>query len=282
MLSNEYTPPVVIGGIGGSGTRLIAQCLKEMNFFIGSDLNVANDNLWCALLFNWVEIVNSPDNEFNELVSIMIKGMTGYGRFSSNQVDMINRLASLDGGQHQIRWLQKRAKSLLSTKYILETNANWGWKFPPIHIVVDRLIKSIPQLKYIHVMRNGLDMAYSHNQNQLRTWGKYILNFDYEVTPYYSLKYWCIVHQRALNICNPLGKNFLLLNYDDFVLNPKNGAKELFQFLELKITETDINKISRLVKFPKSIGRFKKYDINIFDESDLAFVIKMGFSTSIK
>jgi len=43
--------PVAIGGVGGSGTRLIAQCLKELGYFIGSDLNESNDNLLFTALF---------------------------------------------------------------------------------------------------------------------------------------------------------------------------------------------------------------------------------------
>ena len=31
--------PVVVGGVGGSGTRVIAQLLKTIGFYMGSDLN---------------------------------------------------------------------------------------------------------------------------------------------------------------------------------------------------------------------------------------------------
>ena len=62
--------PVVIGGVGGSGTRLIAQCLKETGFHIGTDLNVANDNLWFTLLFKRIEILASSEKEFDDLIRI--------------------------------------------------------------------------------------------------------------------------------------------------------------------------------------------------------------------
>ena len=55
---HQFKPPVAIGGIGGSGTRLIAQCLKELGFYLGGDLNQANDNLWFVLLFNLENVLS--------------------------------------------------------------------------------------------------------------------------------------------------------------------------------------------------------------------------------
>ncbi len=33
------TGPVVIGGVGGSGARVVAQILLQLNYYLGSDLN---------------------------------------------------------------------------------------------------------------------------------------------------------------------------------------------------------------------------------------------------
>lgn len=74
-MTNKYIPPVVIGGVGGSGTRLIAECVKKLGFFIGNDLNDAFDNLWFTLLFKRREILSLSDAEFNQLVDILVKGM---------------------------------------------------------------------------------------------------------------------------------------------------------------------------------------------------------------
>ena len=50
------TGPVVIGGVGGSGTRVLAEILSLFGFYLGNDLNGAKDNLVYTLLFkrpNW-------------------------------------------------------------------------------------------------------------------------------------------------------------------------------------------------------------------------------------
>ncbi len=43
--------PVVIGGVGGSGTRVVAAILSTLGFHLGNDLNESMDNLWTTLLF---------------------------------------------------------------------------------------------------------------------------------------------------------------------------------------------------------------------------------------
>ncbi len=45
----DLESPVVIGGLGGSGTRVVAEILNEVGYYIGNK-NYANDNLWFAFL----------------------------------------------------------------------------------------------------------------------------------------------------------------------------------------------------------------------------------------
>ena len=37
--------PLLLGGVGGSGTRVIAQIVAKLGFYVGSNLNDAFDNL---------------------------------------------------------------------------------------------------------------------------------------------------------------------------------------------------------------------------------------------
>lgn len=277
LLLSSHTDPVVIGGVGGSGTRLIAQCLNELGFFIGHDLNEANDNLWFTLLFKRTEILTSTQEEFNELVEILLKGMTGSSEFTNKQIDLINNLASIDREQHRATWLRKRAHTLLSKKRKMQRNTRWGWKEPNSHIVLDRLKERFRNMKYIHVVRNGLDMAHSHNQNQPRLWGRHFSCGAFNTSPYYSLKYWCVIHRRVLDIGRSMGSSFLFLNYDNVCLNPEDGITELCEFLGLDCTSMPRASLLGLVNPPNSVGRFKQHGTKIFDEADVAYVDELGF-----
>jgi hypothetical protein len=269
--------PVAIGGVGGSGTRLIAQVLREIGFYIGSDLNVSNDNLWFTLLFKRQEIFSVPDTEFQGLVEIFIGALKGEKGFSMAQIKKINDLASVDRPDHSAAWLKERAKSLLAKQHDRPQTEHLAWKAPNTHIVIDRLQKYISDIKYIHVVRNGLDMAHSANQNQLKFWGSHFIGADYSVTPYYSLKYWHIVHDRVLKIGNSMGSRFLFLNYDQLCLHPAAGIGKLLAFLEVPASDFQIRRLSGLVKAPYSIGRFKEYGLHIFDPADVDFAKQLGF-----
>ncbi len=275
-------PPVAIGAVGGSGTRLIAQILEKLGFYIGSDLNEATDNLWFTLLFKRIEILSVSDDEFEELVDIFVHGMMGSKKFLKSKKKAINNLASMDRTQHTAAWLKGRTKSLLSKQHTPVPIEAWGWKEPNTHIVIDRLQRCLPEMKYIHVVRNGLDMAHSANQNQLHLWGTHFIDTTCQDSPRYSLKYWHIVHQRVLDLCRPMGPRFLFLNFDQLCLDTINGIKRLLEFLEVNVSESQIRDLSNLVRVPETVGRFKQHRLQIFDPEDVSFVRRLGFDTSLE
>jgi len=305
------TAPVVIGGVGGSGTRLIAQVFREMNYYFGYDLNDANDNLWFTLIFNRPEVLNYSQEEFNEQFDIFMKGMTGKGNFTNDERNLLENHTKIERYRESYEWLLERKHTLLSTdvtsnnfflwlkngmlnsRYIEDTksplswnkgfkgNMLWGWKEPNSHLFLDKLINIHPDMKYIHVVRNGLDMAHSNNQGQLNSWGKHIIGEDIEYTPYYSLKYWATVHKRVVDIGQTMGKNFLVLSYDEFCSKPNEGLNAISEFMELDISKLPIQKLTNLISPPKSIGRYKQFGLDCFDPADVAFAKTLGFDTSI-
>lgn len=279
-LPTNYTGPVVIGGLGGSGTRLITKILNELGFYLGDDLNESYDNLWFTLLFKRVETLAASEEEFTVLTEILLKGMTGCEKFTKNQIDLINQLALTARDKHSVKWLKKRALSLLSKKKTkIQSDTRWGWKEPNSHVFLDRLLERFTTMKYIHVVRNGLDMAYSSNQHQLTLWGQHFLGENHSPTPRSSLEFWCITNKRIVEISKSMGTNFLFLNYDNFCTNPETGITELYEFLGLNDAIVSLSSLSDLIRVPSSIGRFKQFDTNIFAEEDVAYVKKLGFDT---
>ena len=274
------TTPVVIGGIGGSGTRLIADCLTDLGFFMGYDLNQAFDNLWFALLFTRAETLKLSNRDFGKLVDILIMGIKGRNDFTEEQVSEITKLALLNRDRHSRIWLDRRAASLLSKKPNLAAEVRWGWKAPNSHVFLDRLDRHIQGLKYIHVTRNGLDMAHSKNQSQLRLWGQSFIGEEATGSPYYSLKFWCISHKRVIKTGTTMGKRFLLFNYDRFCSHPQEGIETLATFLNLDIPDNTRRKLLKKIHPPDSIGRFRQYGTKIFDEGDIAYVRELGFDTA--
>ena len=127
--------------------------------------------LWFTLLFKRVEILRAKNEEFDELVSIFRNRMTRRATMTREQIGLVSALTRKDRPRITTAWLDKRANSLFNLPSFETPLTRWGWKEPNTHVILERMLNSFPQLKYIHVMRNGLDMAYSSNQQQLLLWG---------------------------------------------------------------------------------------------------------------
>ena len=282
MHSSQLTfpDPIVVGAIGGSGTRLVAECLHRMGVFMGHDLNDAHDNLWFTLLFKRPDTLRLSKHSFDTLVDIFITAMTGHRELTEEERLLVLKLAQRTREQHPREWLQARANSLLSYRKPLPGGSAWGWKEPNSHVVLDRLITCFPQMKYIHVVRNGLDMAYSSNQNQIRFWGSHFLGQNVAINPRNSLRYWCSVHRRVIALGEIMGNRMLFLNYDDFCRRPESWIPHLSVFSGLSACPTIISDLVRLTRVPSSTGRFRREGIEVFDREDVEFVRSLGFETN--
>ncbi len=272
-------PPVAVGGVGGSGTRLIAQILKAEGYFLGADLNEASDNLWFTLLFKRPPVLGCSDGEFLDLCEIFAKGMVGRGGFTPEQQVTIQHLAVDGRVEHDAKWLKDRAVSLLSRHASHNATDRWGWKEPNTHVVLDRLNRAFPGMKYIFVSRHGLDMAVSENQGQPRLWGPILLGEPFEATPRYSLRYWCFVHRRVRAIGDGMGENFLFLSYDDLCRDTKRGLAKLRAFLGTEDANVP-QRLLDLVSASPTIDRYKLRRRDEFDADDIAYVESLGFAVT--
>lgn len=250
QVRNSACPPVFVGGVGGSGTRVVTDILMKIGLFMGDNLNSSND---------YMELSNLLP-KFRELMQF-------HGTKSNPEIiDFIHR---------QIKQVQQ---SILNAKQHQCESKGWGWKVPPNFFILEYLNEHFPDLKYIHVIRHGLDMAFSSNRNQLFNWGFYFdINTKELSLPKASLKYWIKANRFAINLCHKImPERFFLLYFDNLCLEPRTVVKELSSFL--KIEEIDIDNLIELIKIPNSIGRYKREDISIFDDNDIKEVAELGFA----
>jgi hypothetical protein len=277
------TSPVAIGGVGGSGTRLVAEIVRHFGWYLGGDLNHALDNLWFTLLFKRVELRGEPagGREFDRAVDVFRAAMAGGSPLTPEQLAWVNELAAKDRPQHDRAWLLERVDSLAAAAGGARRHlTRWGWKEPNTHVFLDRLPAAFPGMKYIHVVRNGLDMAYSANQNQLGLWAPVLFGQPpTDSGPRASLKYWCQAQRRALRLGVHLKERFVLLNYDAFCQDPGHHLPGLSQFLGVGMEPELQASLLSLVRIPDSIGRFKPRGLASFDPSDVEYVKELGFDT---
>jgi hypothetical protein len=293
--NGELSGPVIIGGVGGSGTRVVAEIINLLGFYIGDDLNPAKDNLWFLLLFKrprWFRRARHDKHEIFTGLRLLSKAMLHKIRPELSEVKFLIRAVldiSIFGhnykGDGRGLWPFVRAWNMVAghPKMILNPN-RWGWKEPNSHIYLDYLADFFSNMKYIHTIRHGLDMAFSDNQQQLYNWGP-IFGLELPQTksdePAASLKFWIKSNRRVIESGQKLGdQNFLVVNFDRLCLSPESEIQKIVSFLNIEPNPEKLEALIRIPQKPKSLGRYRAHNISQFDPADLNELERLGFSTT--
>jgi hypothetical protein len=161
----------------------------------------------------------------------------------------------------------------------------WGWKEPNTHIYIEYLSQQFSTLRYIHVLRHGLDMAFSSNQAQLYNWRRM---FEIpEPGPSLplsraSLQYWIRANKRALELGKSLlGDRFYPVNFDALTLVPEQEIRALIDFLGMNVDQKTFDHLKTLAKAPDSKDRYKKFDLSCFSEAEIEAVREFGFAVDL-
>ena len=255
--------PVVIGGIGGSGTRVIAQLLIELGFNMGSDLNESLDDLGFTALFKRLELwpidANIPALEDALAVYLTSRGCHTPATITTkaHQARAERLLTHIEQAS---QWLEAGTlhDRLEKLTHIESGQTRWGWKEPNTLVLLPYLMAALPKLKYIHVLRDGRDMAFSQNKNQLQLWGSSVLGRPVDRhCPQDALDYWCEAHQRLLSVMDHHGHRVLLIRLESFIENTLETITRVMEFLDVK-HHRSLEKLSQVVSKPPSLRRYRE------------------------
>jgi len=239
--------PVAIGGVGGSGTRVIAEIAKVLGIYMGTTVNRANDHLG---FLPTRQLLLEPNH--------------------------VSRTTIIT---EQFRQFEKTMHSEFFEQKIYK---NWGWKVPGQFYFLHYTSNYFPKMKYIHTIRHGLDMAFSRNKNQLRNWGPSLgIQAKSPDDPIAALEYWIRANDLAIEKGKSLLKDhFFLLNYDDLCKSPKQTISHLVEFItdDTSPSAEFVSELIELVKPPSPVNRYLNYDYgNIFDSQSIDRVREFGF-----
>lgn len=279
-MSGQAPPPrVAIGGVGGSGTNLIAALAQALGVHIGSDINDSQDNLAWTLMFKRRGVLAMEATALAADLDLFARAMTRSRPIAAHERDRLLELAAEARPQHAPDWLAERARRLIAGEGQGPGSGPWGWKEPNTHLLLPALARQFPALRYVHVVRHGLDMAFSSNQNQLEFWGDAFAVPADLPAPRRALQYWLAVQRRARELGAGIGSRFLWLDYDAFCADPVGGIERLAHFLELPAT--DLERLAPMVKPQASHGRYRHSDCSMFSPEELEAVRELGFPVTL-
>lgn len=271
------TEIIGVGGLGGSGTRVLAEILETSGLYIGDLQNSAKDNLVFTTLFKNPDRRDHLDS-FSSRLQLFTRYMQG-GRLSL--IDTV-RLISFRNENKRIVSNRIGIDTIIRKGLTKEDRREkWGWKEPNTHIYLESLISELPNFKYIHLVRNGLDMAFSSNKNQLYNWGRLFgitisRNDPEEVKAKAQLEYWIKSTKRVIQI-GDASRNVLIVNHADLCLDPVREIDNILQFSDLKPPKKLLEELYSIPSRSKAASRFKESDLKIFEEQQLQNLVELGF-----
>lgn len=275
--------PLVIGGLGGSGTRVYAVALQDAGVDMGRLFNGALDNLVFTALFKrprWFATAGDP------AVRRHLATFTRYSRdrpFTPADVARLGRCIVDHDPTVGRRESAERVRAAFDRRPRAERRAApaWGWKEPNSHLFLPQLVDHYPGLRFVYVARHGLDMAYSDNKNQLRNFGDQF-GFPFpegegaDAEAVAQLDYWIHMTGRALELGERLGARFLYLRFDDLCAHPEAELRRLLEFAGVAPGD-DLPAIASKVVTPASTGRWRAHPDRPFREEQVEAVRRFGF-----
>jgi len=286
--SSTQAAPVAVGGVGGSGTRVVAEVLRAFGLYMGSELNTASDNLWFTLLFrrpDWYRAHHANHGqEVGKALSIFDRAMRGSGKFDENDYRLVigafEEVASIQRNYTRpLQWADSLINAVLADE---QAERDWGWKEPNTHMYLEHINDYFDGIKYVHVIRHGLDMVFSRNQFQFLSWGELFglpRSGPAAMFPRAVLEYWIRANRRAIASGEQFyGDRFMLLRFEDLCASPEEQIGRLAAFLGRRVESTELRRMAAAVHRPKSIMRYKCQELDIFTEEQLAAVEEFGFS----
>lgn len=292
--------PIVIGGVGGSGTRVIAEIIAMFGTYLGADLNKASDNLTYTLLFRrprWFYRNRDDRKKIATGIALFRKLMLRDARISAREIAFLMRavisVAAFGHTSRQIGekpgqgngkglWPLERLQRLRGAGLGVAGLSHWGWKEPNSHLLIENLAEQFPGFRYIHTIRHGLDMAFSRNQLQLYSWGRMFgvaPPANAALEPRASLKYWIAANRRVLELRERIGRHRLLvINFDQLCLQPEQEIRNLLRFLDIAADPAAYEQAIRMPRKPDSMGRYRSEDLGQFDAGDLDQLPRFGFT----
>ncbi len=206
--------------------------VRNCGCWLGEDLNDALDNLWFTFLFKRASVLTDSEARLENLFALFQARMQGKVP-GPDEAQQLTALARRGRSGHPAEWLQTRLQSFLTAPVEQPGGLRWGWKEPNTHIMIERFLRFVPDLKYVHVVRDPFYMAASKNRNQLKNWGHFFLDRDLSGSAGDVIAYWVAVHKRLDALCEHYPGRIIFFSHDRFMADPEPEAERLLDFLQI-------------------------------------------------
>jgi hypothetical protein len=273
--------PIIIGGVGGSGTRVVTAVLETCGMHIPGPTNSERDSVWPMMIFArpaWLSAIAHGRRPSAGLVeaACTLRAMFNGVQLSRSRLEALAAAAAdeaamvCDGDVRIWRSIPATPFQLIAD-YLRAPPGPipprpWGWKAPVSQVVLPELLEAFESARYIHVIRHPLDMAWSDNTHGVCLWGP-LCGYDLravERAPHDArLAWWLYTTERVMELARVAGDRILVVGLDQLCEVPQAVTRQLASYAGLEPDEGTIEAAAGLITPPASIGRRDRQDLNV-------------------
>ena len=179
---------------------------------------------------------------------------------------------------------------------LLDLDCKWGWKDPRNGPALP-LWKTIwPEMKVIHVIRHGVDVAASLHSRSLKNWTedenrfkKWMKLYKWKdsnspirrgqraATLSHALEFWAEQMEVEKNVVNTC-ENVLEIRYEELLVNPEIVLKKIWSFVDIEINEELLIEIQEMVDGSRAFAFRNNEVLKNFATENIETLEKFGYS----
>lgn len=238
-IESTDNPPIIVIGMHRSGTTLLSRLLRksgvQMGWLKGNDTDESlffqniNKSLFRIAHSYWDE----PK---------AFKYALQNDRFKSAAVNAVSSFLKTSSSFFYFGKLRKKEKGFSTIPF------RWGWKDPRNTYSLPIWLSLFPNAKVIFIYRNGLDVAnslYTRNEKLLKNSAVSVGCLTLEG----AFKIWEEYNTECLESVSKLhATNIHTIKYEDLIQNPVELISQIHNFLEIKLSEKNIQEIASGVR----------------------------------
>jgi hypothetical protein len=229
----DIESPLVIGGLGGSGTRVFTRVVQLGGTFMGTGLPESED------------VVALEDFADRWTVPYAKARVTGHA------------LPEIELMSQEFQDCMRRHR-----EPIAETNRRWGWKKPQNIHLLPFLIDHFPRLQFVHVVRDGRDLAFGGRSRPDITSAYVDPGMKNEPESIRMLAFWAAANRLAMEVAEErLEGRYLVLRFEDLCHQPEPTVERLLEFSGADPSDRDlVERAAQEVELSESLGRWREAD----------------------
>lgn len=277
------TEPIVVVGMHRSGTSLISRLLDQLGILMGKDLQEDHESKFFIDLNKWIYANAGADWARPEALSELID----FHPASERVVEYLRtRISSRSSKKFSGRSLKNG---------IFDITEPWGWKDPRTGPTLPIWLSIWPEMKVVHVMRHGVDVASSLHTRSNRHWSQDVGRFERWLPTYRWRKSQSPIRrgQRAATLKNALDfwaehvriedsaignrEGVLRVRFEEILTQPETTLEGLMDFAGVPINREKLDQMMETLDPSRAFSHRTNPELLKFAEQNSAVLEQFGY-----